>query len=88
MDTEMPCFGSILWAEPINELLTAFRTNGPAEKLYGPEEVAFELDSDFHVECNTVDDSKCNTALWVAEYASWIQGVGSLGPVFNVDLSR
>lgn len=38
MDTEMPCVGSILWAEPINEVLTAFRTNGPAEKLYEPEE--------------------------------------------------
>ena len=35
MDTEMPYVGSILWAKPINEVLT---TNGPAEKLYKPEE--------------------------------------------------
>jgi len=80
----MPCVGSILWAEPINEVLTAFRTNGPAEKLYEPEEGSiFSSTQIFHAKCSAVDDDECSTALWVAEHA-----VGSLGPVFNVDLSH
>jgi len=80
----MPCVGSILWAEPINEVLTAFETNGPAEKLYKPG--IFSSTQIFDAKFNAVDD-RCNTALWVVEHAR-IQGDSRLRPVFNVDLSR
>lgn len=59
----------------------------PQRNFTNLKKAAFLAWLSFQVECNAVDDDKCNTALWVAEYVR-IQGVGSLGPVFNVELSR
>ena len=71
---------SILWVDPINEVLESM---DPPRNFTGLN----SSPQNFDAKCNAVDDNESDAALWVAEHTR-VQGVDSLGPMFNIDLSH